>query len=368
MKVMTVIGTRPEAIKMAPVLRLLSSDSTLDSVCVNTAQHREMIDQVFDIFSVAPEYDLNVMKPNQSLDALTSEIITKTSSIMKREKPAIVLVHGDTTTTFSAAYAAFINQIPVAHVEAGLRTYDMAAPFPEEMNRQLVSRLARYHFACTEENKMNLQKENIDPEHILVTGNTVIDALLETIKKEFVPPSSLSSVFGNEGRMLLVTTHRRENWETLKNIYAALNRVIEEHSDVCLVFPVHKNPLVRSQVERFLAANERVHMLEPLDYMSFCHLMKKAHIILTDSGGIQEEACALGKPCLVTRERTERPEGLKTAGIKLVGTDTGRICEELRRLLTDPSHYARMSNADNPFGDGRAAERIVQFIKRKLLA
>lgn len=365
---MTIIGTRPEAIKMAPILRLLMNDPTLDSICVNTAQHREMIDQVFELFSIKPEYDLNVMRPNQRLDALTSELITQISSVITQENPALVLVHGDTTTTFSAAYAAFINRVPVAHVEAGLRTYDMTAPFPEEMNRQLVSRLARYHFACTEENRINLQQENIASEHILVTGNTVIDALLEAIKKDFTPPPSLAPVFNHDGRMLLVTTHRRENWEALKNIYAAINQAIEDHPDLILVFPVHKNPLVQKQVERFLVPNERVYILEPLDYLSFCQLMKKAYIILTDSGGIQEEACALGKPCLVTREKTERPEGLKTAGIKLVGTDTGRIKAEIDHLLTQPAHYECMSNAKNPFGDGKAAERIVRFIKRRLLA
>lgn len=362
-KVMTIIGTRPEAIKMAPILRQMARDPNIQSILVNTGQHRQMIDQVFEVFSIYPDYDLALMKENQELSNLSSDIIVGTYKIIKKEQPSIVLVHGDTTTAFAAAYASFIHQIPIAHVEAGLRTYNRYSPFPEEMNRTLVSQLADYHFACTEDNKENLLKENISSKNILVTGNTVIDAVQEIVQRDFQPSPSLKYLFDIKGKIILITTHRRENLQVLKGIYQALNQLVQEHEDIQIIFPVHKNPLVKSQVQSYLMKHERIHILEPLEYMIFCHLMKRSYLILTDSGGIQEEACALRIPCLVTRESTERPEGIKSSAIKLVGTSTDNIYDEIHRLLSEPIEYKKMVNANNPFGDGKASKRIVEFLK-----
>jgi len=362
-KIMPILGTRPEGIKMAPLVKLLKNDPEIDCVFVNTAQHREMLDQVLGLFEINPDYDLNIMKSKQTPEGITAEIITSLSDIFSKERPDIVLVHGDTTTTFAGAYAAFLKKIPVAHVEAGLRTNDIYSPFPEEMNRSLVGRIATYHFAATEKNRENLIKENVDADHIAVVGNTVIDALLETVDKPYTYNEELNNVLTNGKRTILMTTHRRENLDQLHGIYESINRILAKHDDVQVVFPVHKNPAVREQVKNYLKDDSRVHLVEPLDYESFAHLMKDCHFIITDSGGIQEEAPALGKPVLVARNNTERPEGVSAGTLKLVGTNPDVIFLEADRLLSSQDAYNKMSGAKNPYGDGTTSRKIVEFLK-----
>ncbi|AZB43222.1 UDP-N-acetylglucosamine 2-epimerase (non-hydrolyzing) [Bacillus sp. FJAT-42376] len=362
MKVMTVFGTRPEGIKMAPLVNCLKNDPEVHHVCVNTAQHRDMLDQVMAIFQISPDYDFNIMKYAQTPETISTSILTELSKVLNAEKPDIVLVHGDTTTAFISSYAAFLKQIPVGHVEAGLRTGNRYSPFPEEMNRKLIDQLATYHFAVTEGNKENLMNEGIDEKNILVTGNTVIDALLEAASKPFHFAPPLKDVVEKSGRILLMTTHRRENLQKLQGVYEAINQIVRMYPDLQVIFPVHKNPLVRKAVEQSLHPSSRIHIAEPLDYLSFAHLMKASYVILTDSGGIQEEAPALGKPVFVARENTERPEGEKAGTIKLAGLNSARIIEEICFVLDDEGAYQKMAQAVNPYGDGLSSQRIKDFL------
>lgn len=359
-KVLTVFGTRPEAIKMAPLVKELKEYQCIDSsVCV-TAQHREMLDQVLDIFDIQPEYDLNIMKANQTLSDITSYVLNGMEEILKKEKPDIVLVHGDTTTTFAAALAAFYQQIAIGHVEAGLRTYDKYSPYPEEMNRQMVDCMTDILFAPTETSKANLLGENIPEEKIVVTGNTVIDAMETTVSDSYYHPV-LDWV--GDRRLVLLTAHRRENLgKPMRDIFKGIKKAIEQFEDVCVLYPVHLNPQVRAAANEVFGDSQQVKLIEPLDVFDFHNLQKKSYIILTDSGGIQEEAPSLGKPVLVLRNTTERPEGIEAGTLKLVGTEAEDVYRETVTLLTDQETYNSMSNAVNPYGDGFACRRIVKSI------
>ena len=365
-KVMVVFGTRPEAIKMAPVIRALRQKESILCQVTVTAQHREMLDQVLKLFKIVPDFDLNLMKHGQTLTDITSRVLCELREVFQRERPDLVLVHGDTTTTFVAALAAFYAQIPVGHVEAGLRTGNKYSPFPEEMNRKLASVLADLHFAPTETAKRNLLLEGVEPEKIFVTGNTVIDALFATVKPEysFLDPH-IQTILKQRGaaRMILVTTHRRENLgEPMRQIYQALHSTLELFPDTYVIFPVHKNPEVRKMVTEVLGSNPRINLVEPMDYEPFVNLMARSHLILTDSGGIQEEAPSLGIPVLVVRDTTERPEAVEAGTVSLVGTEYDSVFMELKRLLSDQRAYQRMSLACNPFGDGCASARIAEII------
>lgn len=365
---MVVFGTRPEAIKMAPVIQELKKVEDIDTIVAVTAQHREMLDQVLHLFHIKPDYDLDLMKEKQDLYSITTGVLSGLKDILAREKPDLVLVHGDTTTTFAASLAAFYQRIPVGHVEAGLRTRNRYSPYPEEMNRTLTGRLAELHFAPTDVARENLLREATASFKIWVTGNTVIDALMATVKKDYQFGRELAEVDFNH-RLLLVTTHRRENWgESMRNIYRALLDLAEEFDDIEIVFPVHKNPVVRNIAMEMLGGRERFHLIEPLDYEPFANLMNASYLILTDSGGMQEEAPSLGKPVLVLRDTTERPEALQAGTVKLVGTNQQKIYQEARTLLTDPDAYEKMAKAINPYGDGRASRRIVKVITEFLYA
>lgn len=365
-KVMVVFGTRPEAIKMAPVIRALRLKGSIICQVTVTAQHREMLDQVLKLFKIVPDFDLNLMKQGQTLTDITTRALCGLREVFQRELPDLVLVHGDTTTTFVAALAAFYAQIPVGHVEAGLRTGNKYSPFPEEMNRKLASVLADLHFAPTETAKRNLLREGVEPEKIFVTGNTVIDALLATMKPNysFIDPHIQTILKqGTESRMILVTTHRRENLgEPMRQIYQALNDTLELFPDTYVIFPVHKNPKVRKVVTEVLGSHPRVNLVEPMDYEPFVNLMARSHLILTDSGGIQEEAPSLGIPVLVVRDTTERPEAVEAGTVSIVGTEYDRVFTELKRLLSDQCAYQKMAMANNPYGDGCAADRIAEII------
>lgn len=362
-KVLSIFGTRPEAIKMAPVVKKLESSPDIENRVVVTAQHREMLDQVLETFQIKPDYDLKVMRPGQDLFDVTEAVLRGLHGVLEVEKPHLVLVHGDTTTTFTGALAAFYCKIPVGHVEAGLRTYQKYSPYPEEINRVLTTQLADLHFAPTPKSRDALLKEGTAAEKIFVTGNTVIDALHLAMKKPFSLGPELSRAFRENERVILMTTHRRENLGSpLKNVYLALRQVLLSHPDVGIVFPVHKNPAVRQEVARILTGVERVYLTDPLDYLPFINVMKNAYLVLTDSGGIQEEAPALGKPVLVLREVTERPEATAFGTARLIGTDSQRVEEEVNLLLNDDEAYLRMANAVNPYGDGKAAKRIIQAI------
>jgi UDP-N-acetylglucosamine 2-epimerase (non-hydrolysing) len=374
MRVLIIFGTRPEAIKLAPVIRELGKRSEFDPrVCV-TAQHREMLDQVLQLFEIRPDWDLGIMRPDQSLFEVTERALAALEGVLEAERPELVLVQGDTTTAFVGALAGFYRKIRVGHIEAGLRSCDKFAPFPEEMNRRLADELSDLLFAPTEGAKANLLREGFPEERIFVTGNTVIDALLWTVERLESPEAQarLARRFAELGldlegkRLILVTAHRRESFGRLGEICHALRLIAEHNRDVELVYPVHLNPQVRGPVRRALKGLERVHLLEPLDYESFVWLMSRAYLILTDSGGIQEEAPSLGKPVLVMRERTERPEALAAGTAKLVGVAPQRIFQEAQRLLDEPAEYAKMARAVNPFGDGHAAERIVSILKEQL--
>jgi len=364
-KVLTVFGTRPEAIKMAPLVKALQNqtDHIACKVAV-TAQHREMLDQVLDLFRITPDHDLNIMLPNQTLYDVTVRALAGLQEVLAHEAPDIVLVHGDTTTTFVAGLAAFYRQIPVGHVEAGLRTGNKYSPYPEEMNRKLTGAIAELHFAPTPVSRANLLREGVPAENIFVTGNTVIDALVATVKDEFhFADKRLQNIDYTKKRVLLVTTHRRENLgEPLRNVYTALAEIIKKYPDVEIVFPVHKNPKVRQIVMDVLGDMDRVHLVDPLDYEPFINLMNKSHIILTDSGGLQEEAPSLGKPVLVLRDTTERPEAIAAGTVEMVGTDTEKVLAVCQKLLDDREAYLRMANAVNPYGDGRASDRIVRAL------
>lgn len=363
-KTLAVFGTRPEAIKMAPLVNFLAQDKRFTSIVAVTAQHREMLDQVLELFGIIPAYDLNIMQHKQTLFDITSGALLGLDDVYKQEKPDIVLVHGDTTTTFAASLAAYYNQIPVGHVEAGLRTYNKFSPFPEEMNRKLTGALADYHFAPTITAKENLLKENIPADKIIVTGNTVIDALLETVGKPYeFSDKKLAEIDFVHKKVLLVTCHRRENWgEPMRQIFRALRRLVEKHADVEIIFPVHKNPLVRELSSEILGSVPGVHLIEPLDYQPFVKLMEKCYFLLTDSGGMQEEAPSLGKPVLVLRETTERPEALDAGTVKLVGTNEEAIFSVSDELITNMDAYKKMANAVNPYGDGKACARIADAL------
>ena len=364
-KVMTVFGTRPEAIKMAPiVLELQKHPDTILPVVAVTAQHREMLDQVLNLFQIKPDHDLNIMAAGQTLFDITTRAMMGLDKVLTEEKPDIVLVHGDTTTTFAGALAAYYHQTAVGHVEAGLRTHNKYSPFPEEMNRRLTGCIADLNFAPTSTSEANLLAENVPPESIFVTGNTVVDALHHTVRDDFdFQEKSLKDVDFQNKRIILVTTHRRENLgEPMRHVYKALKQLTEEFDDVEVVFPVHKNPKVREVVNEELGGLAKVHLIDPLDYEPFANLMHKAHLILTDSGGVQEEAPALGKPVLVLRDTTERPEAVDAGTVKLIGTDRERVYEEAKKLLTDKAEYSRMAESVNPYGDGKAAARIIQAI------
>lgn len=364
-KVMTVFGTRPEAIKMAPiVLELQKHPDTIVPVVAVTAQHREMLDQVLNLFHIKPDHDLNIMAAGQTLFDITTRAMMGLDKVLTEERPDIVLVHGDTTTTFAGALAAYYHQTAVGHVEAGLRTHNKYSPFPEEMNRRLTGCIADLNFAPTSTSEANLLAENVPPESIFVTGNTVIDALHHTVRDDFdFQEESLKDVDFQNKRIILVTTHRRENLgEPMRHVYKALKQLTEEFDDVEVVFPVHKNPKVREVVNEELGGLAKVHLIDPLDYEPFANLMHRAHLILTDSGGVQEEAPALGKPVLVLRDTTERPEAVDAGTVKLIGTDRERVYEEAKKLLTDKAEYSRMAESVNPYGDGKAAARIIQAI------
>lgn len=364
-KVMTVFGTRPEAIKMAPiVLELARHPEEITPIVAVTAQHRDMLDQVLHLFDIRPDYDLDIMAAGQTLFDITSRAMLGLDKVLTEAKPDIVLVHGDTTTTFAGALAAYYHQTTVGHVEAGLRTHNKFSPFPEEMNRKLTGSLADLHFAPTSTAQQNLLTEAIAPENIFVTGNTVIDALHQTVREDFTfEDELLRRIDYKNKRIVLVTTHRRENLgEPMRHVYKALRRLTEEFADVEVVFPVHKNPKVREVVREELGGLSKVHLIDPLDYEPFANLMHRSYLILTDSGGVQEEAPALGKPVLVLRDTTERPEAVTAGTVKLIGTDCERVYAEARQLLTDKKEYSRMAESCNPYGDGRASGRIIQAI------
>ncbi len=360
-KVMSIFGTRPEAIKMAPLVKELESREEIESIVCVTAQHREMLDQVLETFNIKPDYDLNIMKQGQTLGDVTTRALNGVEEVIKQSKPDIVLVHGDTTTTFAGALAAFYNQVAIGHVEAGLRTYDKYSPFPEEMNRQMVDCMTDMYFAPTELSKANLLKENIDEEKIYITGNTAIDAMSTTVDVDYKHPE-LDWIKEDE-RMILLTAHRRENLgEPMRHIFTAIRKIVDEFEDVKVIYPIHMNPKVREVANEIFNDCDRVKLIEPLEVFDFHNFQNKSFIILTDSGGIQEEAPSLGKPVLVLRDTTERPEGIDAGTLKLVGTDEDVIYEETKKLLTDKEQYENMSKASNPYGDGHASERIVDAI------
>ena len=368
LKLMTVFGTRPEAIKMCPlVLEMGKYPDYIEPIVAVTAQHREMLDQVLELFNIKPDYDLNIMASGQTLYDITTKALNGLKEVIEEAKPDMVLVHGDTTTTFAGALAAFYAQVPVGHVEAGLRTGNKYSPYPEEMNRKLTGSIADMHFAPTSTSKANLLKENVNPETILVTGNTVIDALETTVKADYeFADAEFNKIFARGNRLILMTTHRRENLgEPMRNVYKALRKVLETHADVEAIFPVHKNPKVREIVHEELGGLDRVHLIEPMDYEPFANLMGKVDIVLTDSGGIQEEAPALGKPVLVLRDTTERPEAVDAGTVKLIGTEYEDVLRETNLLLDDAEHYKKMAEATNPYGDGKACERIIRAILQK---
>jgi len=360
-KVMTVFGTRPEAIKMAPlVLELQKRSSEFESIVTVTAQHREMLDQVLEIFNITPDYDLNIMKKQQSLAQITTRALEGLDKVMKETQPDIVLVHGDTSTTFVASLAAFYNQIAVGHVEAGLRTWNKYSPYPEEMNRQLTGVMADLHFAPTEKSKQNLLNENKREETIFVTGNTAIDALKTTVDESYT--SEVLDSLGDD-RLVLVTAHRRENLgENMNQMFRAIKRLVEAHDDVQVIYPVHLNPVVQNTAKEILGNDDRIKLIEPLGVVDFHNFAARAHLILTDSGGVQEEAPSLGVPVLVLRDTTERPEGIEAGTLKLAGTDEDTIFDLANELLSDESAYNKMARASNPYGDGEASRRIADAI------
>ena len=364
-KVMTVFGTRPEAIKMAPVvLELAKHPDKIVPVVTVTAQHRDMLDQVLNLFQIKPDHDLDIMAAGQTLFDITSRAMMGLDKVLQEEKPDIVLVHGDTTTTFAGALASYYHQVSVGHVEAGLRTHNKYSPFPEEMNRKLTGSIADLHFAPTDTSEQNLLAESVGSERIFVTGNTVIDALHKTVDDDFqFEDEVLQGIDFKNKRIVLLTTHRRENLgEPMRHVYRAMRRLVDEFEDVEIVFPVHKNPKVREVVQEELGGLSKVHLIDPLDYEPFANLMHRSHLILTDSGGVQEEAPALGKPVLVLRDTTERPEAVAAGTVKLIGTDEKVVYDEAKLLLTDGEEYSRMSEACNPYGDGKASQRIIQAI------
>ncbi len=363
-KVMLVFGTRPEAIKMCPLVMELKKRPELDVTLCVTGQHRQMLDQVLDAFDVVPDYDLSIMKDKQTLFDVTINILDRIREVLLEVKPDVVLVHGDTSTTFVTALACFYLQIPVGHVEAGLRTYNIDSPYPEEFNRQAVSIISRFNFAPTELSRNNLIKEGKSPDTIYITGNTAIDALKTTVREDYTHPE-LEWASGK--RMIILTAHRRENLgEPMHRMFRAIRRIIDEHPDVCAIYPIHMNPIVREAANEELGGCDRVHIIEPLEVLDFHNFIARSYMILTDSGGIQEEAPSLGKPVLVMRDTTERPEGIAAGTLKLVGTDEEVIYNSFKKLLEDKDEYDKMSKASNPYGDGKACERIADILIEKL--
>ena len=365
-KVMTIFGTRPEAIKMAPLVKELEKRDEIESIVCVTAQHREMLDQVLEVFNITPTYDLNIMKQGQTLSQITSRVLLGLEEIIQKEKPTIILVHGDTTTTFSGALAAFYNQIDIGHVEAGLRTWNKYSPFPEEMNRQMVDRMTDMYFAPTKVSKENLLKEDIEETKIYITGNTAIDAMKTTIQEDY--HHEIFNWLGKD-RLILLTAHRRENQgQPMYNIFKAVKRITEEYQDVKVVYPIHLNPKVRQIASEVFKDSNKVKLIEPLEVIDFHNFQNKSYIILTDSGGIQEEAPSLGKPVLVLRDTTERPEGIEAGTLKLVGTNEETIYQETKKLLDNKEEYQKMSKASNPYGDGNASKYITDAIIEKYKA
>ncbi len=360
-KVMTVFGTRPEAIKMAPLVLKLKADERFDEVTVVTAQHREMLDQVLEIFDIKPDYDFNIMHKNQTLGEITSKVMLDLSKVIQDEQPDIVLVHGDTTTSFAAGLATFYEQKKLGHVEAGLRTWNKYSPYPEEMNRQMTDDLTDLYFAPTSLSKNNLLKENHNSDHIYITGNTAIDALKQTVQKDYHHEVLDKIKAGN--KIILVTMHRRENQgEPMRRVFKVMKQVVDSHNDVEIIYPVHLSPRVQAVANEVLAGDPRIHLIAPLDVVDFHNLAKRSYFIMTDSGGVQEEAPSLGKPVLVLRDTTERPEGVAAGTLKLVGTDVDVVRKEMITLLENKQAYEKMANANNPYGDGCASDRIIEAI------
>ena len=363
-KVMLVFGTRPEAIKMCPLVNELKKRKELQTVVCVTGQHRQMLDMVLEAFDVTPDYDLSIMKDKQTLFDVTTNILNRIREVLEKEKPDVVLVHGDTSTTFVTALACFYLQISVGHVEAGLRTYNIYSPYPEEFNRQAVSIISKFNFAPTELSKQNLMKEGKDPDSIYVTGNTAIAALKTTVCESYTHPEL---EWAKGSRLIMITAHRRENLgEPMRHMFKAIRRVMDEHPDVKAIYPIHMNPVVREIADEFLGGDDRIHIIEPLDVLDFHNFLSRSYLILTDSGGIQEEAPSLGKPVLVMRDTTERPEGIAAGTLKLVGTEEETIYNEFSRLLSDKEEYEVMSKASNPYGDGHACERIADVLVNQL--
>ena len=361
-KIMLVFGTRPEAIKMCPLVNELKTRNNIQTLVCVTGQHRQMLDQVLETFNVTPDYDLSVMLPQQTLFDITSNILNRIKAVLEKERPDVVLVHGDTSTTFVSALACFYLQIPVGHVEAGLRTYDIYAPYPEEFNRQAVGIISKYNFAPTEKAKQNLLNEGKNPDSIFVTGNTVIDALKTTVKKDYTHPEL---EWAKDSRLIFITAHRRENLgEPMHNMFRAIRRVMEEHPDTKALYPIHMNPIVRQAADEELGNFDRLHLIEPIEVLDCHNIMARSYLILTDSGGIQEEAPSLGKPVLVMRDTTERPEGIAAGTLKLVGTKEEVIYNNFKELLENKNTYEAMAHASNPYGDGQACIRIANILER----
>ena len=360
--IMLVFGTRPEAIKMCPLIQELRTRKDIRTLCCVTGQHRQMLDQVLSAFHVTPDYDLAIMKDGQTLFDVTTRVMEELKNVLAEAKPDLVLVHGDTTTTFAAALTCFYMQIPVGHVEAGLRTYQLDSPFPEEFNRHAVGVVAKYHFAPTEQARQNLLRENKKPETIFVTGNTAIDALKTTVRADYQNPEL---EWAKGSRLILLTAHRRENLgEPMRAIFRAVRRIVDEVPDIKVLYPVHMNPTIRALAQEILGGDERIRLIPPMDVVDFHNMLARSDLVMTDSGGIQEEAPSLGKPVLVLRDTTERPEGVAAGTLKLVGTDEETIYREAKRLLTDEAAYHRMSIASNPYGDGQACRRIADILEK----
>ena len=363
-KVMLVFGTRPEAIKMCPLVNELKTRKNIKTLVCVTGQHRQMLDQVLNAFEVVPDYDLSIMKDKQTLFDVTTNILNSIKEVLEKEAPDVVLVHGDTSTTFVTALACFYLQIPVGHVEAGLRTYNIYSPFPEEFNRQAVGIIAKFNFAPTQMSKNNLIKEGKNPDSIFITGNTAIDALKTTVRKDY---SHEILDWASDSRLIMLTAHRRENLgEPLKHMFRAIKRIVDETKDIKVIYPIHMNPAVRQAAAEILGNHERIKIIDPLDVLDFHNFLAKSYLILTDSGGIQEEAPSLGKPVLVMRDTTERPEGIEAGTLKLVGTNEETIYKEFKRLLTEKGEYEKMSKASNPYGDGFACKRICDILEKNL--
>lgn len=359
---MLVFGTRPEAIKMCPLVNELKTRDNIKTIVCVTGQHRQMLDQVLGAFNVEPDYDLSIMKQGQTLFDITTNILNRIKDVLETEHPDVVLVHGDTSTTFVTALACFYMQIPIGHVEAGLRTYNIYSPYPEEFNRQAVSIISKYNFAPTELSKQNLIKEGKDPSSIFITGNTAIDALKTTVRDDYAHPEL---EWAKDSRLIVITAHRRENLgEPMRNMFRAIRRVMDEHPDVKAIYPIHMNQVVRDTAKEILGNDDRIHIIEPLEVLDFHNFLNRSYMILTDSGGIQEEAPSLGKPVLVMRDTTERPEGIAAGTLKLVGTDEENIYQHFKLLLEDADEYKKMSKASNPYGDGFACRRIADILEK----